>query len=293
MIALGIDIGGTSVKAALLRDDAIVKTTQTAPYARPDREALRAAVGGAVREVLDGAGSIDAVGLCAPGLFDPASRAITLSVNVPGIVGMNLDELIAMSIGAQTRRLPPASIVTDAHAAAFDSWVTARVEGRYLALSLGTGVGGCVLDAGTPLVIVGRSPGHLGQLDVTVPEPGRPTPIGPDGGRGSLEAYLGVPALRERYGTDFGPALLASSASQAPLAALVRALRICHALFRPQSIALLGGIGLLLRPRISDLQTATTDGLTSLARPGWALLPAQHAFHAAAGAARLAVRELL
>ena len=294
MLALGLDIGGTSVKAALVRDGAVIKTGQSTSYARPDLSTLQAAVGQAGQEAIAGnADPLGAIGLCAPGLFDPASRSITLSLNVPGIVGVNLDALIRAALGDLAGETPPATIVTDAYAAAFDSWSAHRTSGRFLSIALGTGVGGCVLDDGTPLIVVGRSPGHLGQMDVSVPEHGRPVPIGPDGGRGSLEAYLGVPALRDRFGPDFGPALLASAIDQAPLAALVRTLRICHAMFRPQTVALLGGIGLLLRPRISDLYVATSDGLTSLARPGWTILPAQHAFHAAAGAARLAVRELL
>lgn len=294
MLALGLDIGGTSVKAALMREGAIVQTGQSDPYVRPDLNTLGAAVGQAAQEAIAiGTDSLGAIGLCAPGLFDPASRSITLSLNVPGIVGVNLDVLVHAALGNQARNSQPVTIVTDAYAAAFDSWSAHRTSGRFLSIAFGTGIGGCVLDDGTPLIVVGRSPGHIGQLDVSVPEHGRPVPIGPDGGRGSLEAYLGVPALRDRFGPDFGPALLASAIDEAPLAALVRTLRICHAMFRPQTIALLGGIGLLLRPRISDLHAATSDGLTSLARPGWTILPAQHAFHAAAGAARLAVRELL
>jgi len=229
--------------------------------------------------------------LCVPGLFDQASRAITLSVNLPGVVGLNLDALAHGAIAGQAG-LPQPRVVTDAYAAAFDFWSEAQPEGRFLAVVLGTGVGACVLDDGKPLTVVGHSPGHIGQLDVTVADDAL-APLGPDGGRGSLEAYIGIPALRARYGPSFGPSLLAASTEKPPLAALVRALRICHAMYRPQSIALLGGIGLLLRPRISDLSEAVARDLTSVARPGWTLTNAQNTFHAASGAARLALRELL
>lgn len=293
MLALGIDIGGTSVKAALVQEGTIVKTCQSGPYSRPDRQTLQAAAQSAVYEVVAGIdASINAIGLCTPGLFDPVTRCITFSLNVPGLVGLNLDTLVAQALGDHGTGVPPATLVTDAYASAFDSWSVHRHPGRFLALALGTGIGGCVLDDGVPLEIVGRSPGHLGQLDVTVHEPTRPVPVGPDGGRGTLEAYLGIAALRDRFGAAFGPALAASSTTQPPLAALVRALRVCHAMFRPNTIALLGGIGLLLQPRIADLYAAAGDGLTSLARTGWVIIPADHAFHAAAGAARLAARPL-
>ena len=58
-------------------------------------------------------------------------------------------------------------------------------------------------------------------------------PIGPDGGAGSLEAYIGVPALMRQYGSMdafFGRLQI----MDAPMQALARAIRICHAIYRPQ-----------------------------------------------------------
>jgi len=303
-IFLGIDIGGTSVKAAMVRDGAMIATARSDGYARPDQAALEHAVGGAVRDVIvamsEAELQLDAVGLCAPGLFDEASRTITLSVNVPGLVGLNLDELAARAIGKGSRTsgggTRPVTIVTDAHAATFDAWASGgapsgtgpRPSGRFLGIALGTGVGACVLDDGVPLLVSGRSPGHVGQIDVSIAERGDGVPIGPDGGRGSLEAYMGVPALIRRFGQDFGPGLIGSDVNDSPLAALVRAIRICHAMYRPNTIALLGGVGMALRPRLSDLFAAVGRDLTSVARAGWTLAGPGHAFHAACGAARLA-----
>ena len=55
-----------------------------------------------------------------------------------------------------------------------------------------------VLDDGVPLFIEGASPGHLGQVDCSIEGD---FVIGPDGGSGSLEGYIGVPALIKRYGS--------------------------------------------------------------------------------------------
>lgn len=314
MPSLGLDIGGTSVKCAILANlahadradaprDAVTATLATArsaPYAKPDtdtlRRALREAVAAATREAGASAAIISHVGLCAPGLFDEATRAITLSVNVPGLVGVPLDELVADALAATASTpIPPARIVTDAYAATYDAWITTTASlashptqsTRFLGVALGTGVGACVLDDGVPLLVSGRSPGHLGQIDVSVTESGHAVPIGPDGGRGSLEAYMGVPALIRRFGADFGPGLVGQDLKDPPLAALVRALRICHGIYRPNVIALLGGVGMVLRPRLSDLLAAVAVDLTSVARPGWTLQGPSHAFHAACGAARL------
>ncbi|MBV9490447.1 MAG: MFS transporter, partial [Verrucomicrobia bacterium] len=67
-------------------------------------------------------------------------------------------------------------------------------------LALGTGVGAAVLDDGVPLRVDGDSPGHLGQIDVSLDDR---APIGPDGGAGSLEGYLGVPAIRRELHATF------------------------------------------------------------------------------------------
>jgi predicted NBD/HSP70 family sugar kinase len=193
-----------------------------------------------------------------------------------------------------------ARVFTDAHAGAFDFFATHRTAGRILALSLGTGVGACVLDDGELLRVSplaadgvggGVSSGHLGQMDVSPACP-EPVPVGRDGGRGSLEAYLGAPALRERFGNDLHAALRTVNLDDPAIRALVRGLRIAHAIYRPNTIALLGGVGLGLSHLIAPIRAATADGLTSLARPNWRLVAGDTLFHAAIGAARLAAQSL-
>lgn len=282
MTALGIDIGGSSVKTALLRGDALITTGASERYSRPDAAALAAALDSALPAEARLCIPPPAVGLCVPGLFDAARGCISVSINLPGLVGVDLRELLARVLG---RAVPGLTVRTDAHAAAFDFWTLHPAQGRLLAISLGSGVGAFVLDDGRPVRVTGPSSGHLGQVDVSV-GPG-PAPVGPDGGRGSLEAYIGLPALLARY----GPQLIGTfeeGAASLPLQALARALRIAHAIYRPDRIALLGGVGLLLRPVLGTLRELVSDGLTALARPGWELACADHAHHAASGAARLA-----
>lgn len=282
-LALGIDIGGTSIKLALLDAGRVVVTAQSSRYARPSFDGLAAALREAL-QTLDLSKGVASLGLCAPGLRDPATGVVTKAVNLPGMVGHTFADLLAH---AGAPGLPPPVIVTDAHAAALDYWTCMPAAGRLLAISLGTGVGACVLDDGTPLIVSGAGPGHLGQVDVGLLEPDRP--IGPDGGAGSLEAYMGLPALRQRYGDRLVQAVTRADVEQPPLRALVQALRIAHAIYRPQRVALLGGVGLALAGRVDDLHAAVSRGLTGLAREGWTLEAGQSAFHAASGAARLGV----
>jgi predicted NBD/HSP70 family sugar kinase len=279
MISFGVDIGGTSVKLACLRDGELQWTGKSESFSRPTTQqvvdAIRQAV--AEREVRP-----DAIGLCCPGLLDRARRVITLSVNVPGIVNVPLDEVIERALGAGR---PPAAILSDANAVGYDIYMSRALSGRLLCLSLGTGVGASVVDeGGTFLHVSGESPGHFGQLDVSLDDH---PPIGPDGGAGSLEAYIGAPALAARYGEAWIDRM---TVHEPPLRALVRALRIAHSIYRPQHICLTGGVGVRLKPLLNEIKAAVEKDLTRVARPGWTLTTGDDDYHAARGVARWAGR---
>lgn len=288
MQAIGIDIGGTSVKVAWFDRDRTVCTAHSHRYQNPSRDDICAAISVAMRAPdAPGFPRGTPIGLCLPGLFDHQSRRLTAAVNVPQLVDVSIDDLLAQLFGGPLH--PPARVVTDAHAAAHDFAVTNQFSERFFGLSLGTGVGAAVLDRFQPLKVSGNSPGHFGQLDVSLSDDLTHVPVGRDGGRGSLEAYIGLNALVSRYGQDpqtWGDQLAPQCE---PIRALVRALRIAHAIYRPQHFALLGGVGLLIAPHIQAIRAAVADQLTSIAKPEWTLSAAAHPFHAAAGAARLAI----
>ena len=282
--ALGIDIGGTSVKLCVLGSQSQPLFARSQAYRRPDRDQLLRAIADASKDL---AQTPETIGICAPGIFDSNSGRFVTCINIPGLIGASLDDLAAAARCESAR----ASLHTDAFSAAigFHSH-RGGFPGRALALSLGTGVGACVLDDGVPLHISGKSPGHFGQLDVSLDDE---APIGPDGGRGGLEAYIGLPALRSRFnldGEELGRRVNALTRTDQPLRALARAIRIGHAMFRPDAVWLLGGIGQALATASDELKALIDADLTSLARPGRELHFAAHAFHAAMGAAELGAR---
>jgi predicted NBD/HSP70 family sugar kinase len=277
MISYGVDIGGTSVKVACLRDGGVQWTGKSEPFSRPGTQqivdAIRQAAAG--REIEAGA-----IGLCCPGLLDRGRRVITLSVNVPGLVDVPLDDLIAQALGGNR---PQVAILSDANAVGYDIYMSHKLSDRLLCLSLGTGVGASVVDEGGGFLHVsGESPGHFGQLDVSLDDH---PPIGPDGGAGSLEGYIGAPSLAARYGEAWVDRM---TIDEAPLRALVRALRIAHAVYRPQHICLTGGVGVRLKPLLNEIKGAAEKDLTRVARPGWTLTTGDDDYHAACGVARWA-----
>jgi predicted NBD/HSP70 family sugar kinase len=276
MRVLGLDIGGTSIKAAMFRGERWVKTLQSVVYTNPALPALRAAI----VEVV-GDSEVTAVGVCLPGVMK-RSRVVQ-SVNLQALVGVDMVRLIGTAL-----KLPRGTKVrfcSDAVATAVDIQKSRRLRGRVLVLALGTGVGCGVVDGDVPLDVDEGSPGHLGQMDVSI---AGEDVVGRDGGRGGLEGYIGTPALMKRHpGKTLSAALSAYHGSEPPILALVRALRITHAIYRPQHIVLCGGIGLALRHLVPVIRTQVEKDLTSLAREGWTLSCGDDVFHAARGAARL------
>jgi glucokinase len=278
MTSLGIDIGGSSVKLAAMENGRPLWTGQSAFYARPTTQQLI----DAIKTAANGRGQpVDVTGICVPGLLDRSRRMITLSVNVPGLENVVLDELVSRALGQAIGNL---QIVNDAVATATDVIRTKGLTGRVVSLALGTGVGMGVLDDGVPLMVEGASPGHIGQVDVSIDGD---VPIGPDGGAGSLEGYIGVPALVRRYGS-MELFYKTAKVTDAPLRALARAIRICHAIYRPSHVVLVGGVGTRIRHLVPELKSAIDQDLTSVAMKEWALCAGDHDFHAALGAARLA-----
>lgn len=282
-MSLGVDVGGTSVKVALLEDGAPVWTGQSPFYSRPSAEELKQAIRAAAgsRQV-----RADVTGICVPGLLTHDRSRVKLSVNVPGLNGLPLDELVHDALGSQTG---PVRVVNDAAASSSDYAGRHGLSGRLLAIALGTGVGGAVVDDGVILRVEGASSGHLGQMDVTLDD--EPAVIGPDGGAGSVEGYLGVPALKRRYGENLNDAIPRWTERDPPMRALTRTIRICHAIYRPQHVVLLGGIGVRLKPVLAVLDRMVRRHLTSVADPRWTLSCGDDDFHAARGAARLAERQ--
>lgn len=299
VLTLGIDIGGSSVKAALLADGKTRSVARSDLYERPARDALELAIGQAAGMVLEGlADPVDRIGLCAPGILDRPALRITRAVNVPGLEGLHLPELIARAIERAARVAAPRrldAITSDTHATALDMFLAERLAGRLLCIALGTGVGASVLDdpdepggLPRPLHISGETPGHIGHLDVSLDDD---PPEGPDGAHGTLESYIGLVALKREGAIrvrESGEPEIDPDRLERPLRALARALRICHAMYRPTHVRLAGGVGVRLAPFLPGLRERVDRGLTSLAGRDATLGVAPDDYCAARGAAILA-----
>ncbi len=187
---IGIDIGGTNLRFALVTEDGtILKRERQPTEIERGRESLlqRIAVGIAElrREAARLGSQVTAVAAGVPGLISSDGQ-VHSSVNLQPIVGMNLkDQLIAMTD-------MPVLVVNDANAIAVGEkeFGAGKPFSSLLMLTLGTGVGsGLILNGQlwTGADGIASECGHA-----TVEPDGRPCPCG---NRGCLEQYASAGAI--------------------------------------------------------------------------------------------------
>lgn len=187
MIYLGIDIGGTRLKAGVVDENGrlVRQVTGPSPATRPEMEAT---LHDLAWEVLSGE-SPDAVGFGCKGIVDAAAATV---ITMPGmwsfLEGIPLRQLVAPSIAPGT----PVTADNDAKAALAGEmlWGAARGRRNALLLTLGTGVGGGILAEGKILRGAGNVAGHLGHITA---DPNGPPCI--CGNRGCLEAVFSARAI--------------------------------------------------------------------------------------------------
>lgn len=187
--AIGIDLGGTQIKAVVVDEDGVVLR----------RERRRTGGGSApcwaepIRALVEELGPGLPVAISAPGLAAQDRRSIAF---MPGRLE-GLERLDWTSFLGRAHLVP---VMNDAHASLLaEAWVgAARGLRDAIMLTLGTGVGGAILADGRLLRgHVGRA-GHLGHtcLDIF----GAPSIVGTPG---ALECWIGNYNVVERSGGKF------------------------------------------------------------------------------------------
>jgi glucokinase len=199
---LGIDIGGSSAKAALLDGDLRVRSTElielvdASDDAATNRAVRLDVVARLIAASVAGGAEAVTVGVATPGIVDAAHRRIVaLPGKLAGLEGLDWGD-------ALRARLPPAllgtvAVLNDAHAAVLGE---ARLgAGRGVSdlamLTLGTGVGGGVMIGGRLFEGPNRRAGHLGHLSL---DPEGPPSVFPT--PGSLEWHVGSAYAAQRTG---------------------------------------------------------------------------------------------
>ena len=248
--AIGVDIGGTSVRLGLVGGDGTVAYVQREPGGRGlTRDALVELVREGVRNANaveeHGDGSLR-VGVAVPGILDEERRSVVRAVNVPALEGWDVRGALATGAGVAAR------LFTDAEAATWAEFAARRAAHTCFAhLRLGSGAAFGVVRGQEPLRLDRGRTQHLDFLVADATESARPCACGR---RGCLETIASGPSLI-RAAADAGFASLSDVQAgfdngQAAAATLVlhAAEAICTALeniadrFAPAVVSLGGGV---------------------------------------------------
>jgi glucokinase len=203
---LGLDLGGTNVKLAVLEADGagparVAWTGSAATRAEEGPQAVIARLADLGAEAMRAHGPIDTVGLGVPGLFDEELGVIMLFPNLPGPwSGTPIRDPLALALGR------PVALVNDVRAFTLAEGRMGAARGcrTVVCLALGTGVGGGVIVDGRLHLGVGGTAGEIGHQTVL--------PEGPlCGNRGCVEAVASARAIGEMGGRATVDAVVAAA----------------------------------------------------------------------------------
>jgi glucokinase len=188
-IILGIDIGGTNIKFGLvaetgeLTDQGVVSTPQ-----RREPEDVVAVTGQAVRQMLARNGKVEprGLGLAAPGVVDLAGEHVVRSPNFPTWHDVALRRAMETEFGLPT----VLGNDVDVLGLAEHRWGVAAGLKHFMAVAVGTGVGGAIIINGK---LYRGATGGAAELGFTVISNDGPEVIGV---RGVIEGFVG------RHGFD-------------------------------------------------------------------------------------------
>lgn len=213
--AIGVDIGGTCVKAGLVNSSGEISLAAQAPtQASGGRDAITASVCRAIEQVI-AAGrkqghDVAGLGIASAGAIDPDDGSVFAATdNLPGWAGFELRKFVEEKFSL------PTWVVNDAHAAVLAElhFGLGRSLSDFVAITVGTGIGGGIVCRRKLLSGQHGFAGTIGHH--VIREGGRPCNCGR---HGCLEAYVSTSALIREYEDRAGPLADRQSFDDAALA---------------------------------------------------------------------------
>jgi glucokinase-like ROK family protein len=194
--AIGVDLGGTTIKAGLVDQKGnVTHSAQVPTEASQGRNAIATQLAAAIEQVLDQANKAGIVpcglGIASAGAIDVRDGSVFAATdNLPGWAGFDLRGF------AEKRFHLPTCVVNDAHAAVLAElhFGLGRNLTDFVAITVGTGIGGGVVSNGQLILGQHGFAGTIGHHTIHVG--GRPCNCGR---RGCLEAYVSTAALLQEY----------------------------------------------------------------------------------------------
>lgn len=210
--ALGIDIGGSSVKLAIIQGADILSRGEplaTQTYETP--EALIEAICSSSRKLLAGHPETKAAGAGLPGFVNYFTGMVDSLTNIAGWHNINIRDILSEALGL------PVAADNDANCMAYAEWKLGAGKGYrdLVCLTLGTGVGSGIIVNGALLRGHLGAAGELGQTCIDYR--GR---VGHYGNRGALEDYIGNRELSADAQISYASAGMARTLEECSPAAL-------------------------------------------------------------------------
>ncbi|HKX32272.1 MAG TPA: ROK family protein [Blastocatellia bacterium] len=189
---IGIDLGGTNIKAALVNTDTgqVTDVRSTPTNSRDGHTAVIAQMAELVEEIIAASRlpreKIGGVGMGVPGLLDLEKGTTVFLTNFPGHWrNVPVRDQLAIRINM------PVSLLNDARAMTLGEWKFGAGRGLDTAcFTLGTGIGGGLVINGRLHLGPSGSAGELGHISVDFNGPKCGC-----GGRGCIEALASGPAI--------------------------------------------------------------------------------------------------
>lgn len=189
MITIGIDIGGSSIKAALTdTGTSILARTQRPTLAEGGVDETVGQLHACVEELIAAHGAIAAgdvagIGVGVPGAIDHDRGMVLYPPNLPAWKEVPLAALLS------DRWDVPVLLENDANCAALGErhYGAGRSHEHFIALTLGTGVGGGIITGGRIFRGARGFAGEFGHISIDADGPACNC-----GSRGCIEAYVGI-----------------------------------------------------------------------------------------------------
>jgi glucokinase len=186
---VGLDVGGTYLKGAVVSTDGEVRARLHQPVARDSAVALQSQRASATTQLETGSGPAAGLGVGLPGIVNRRTGKLYRPPNLPVIDGIDAAEELTRRTGR------PAVAENDANAAALaEAWKGAgRDAVHVLLVTLGTGIGGGIVLGGRIWEGASGYAGEIGHIQV---DPGG-VRCG-CGSWGCVETFAGAPGWARR-----------------------------------------------------------------------------------------------
>ena len=189
---IGIDVGGTNVKIALVDDNGKIIYSNSVPtYAKMGYEYtvnnIKQAIRDLMKETNTTTSDIEGIGFDFPGQVDCKTGVVKLAPNIPGWVNVPIAQMIEDEFHIPTR------IDNDVRCAALGELKFGAGKGceNFICITVGTGIGSGIVINGKVVRGATNAAGELGHIKLQM----NGGPICGCGDTGCLEAFASGPAI--------------------------------------------------------------------------------------------------